>query len=193
MTGHTLFCLFRALFVPLWLLLVGVELVMLLVYLQLPSGTRRRTPIGVLENGFPEPPRKPSVWKMALLKLGFSEEPKNELPIGVRRKLRRWHGEYVGNKEELRRHQRMQSLQHGGSYYMRRSDIDTEVEQRRLKVMEEEQRRLAIPGARKGRRNSESGLAPMSMVQPLTPDRLRASSPSRPALARTKSFTLGFH
>jgi hypothetical protein len=117
----TLFCLFRALFVPLWLLLVGIELVMLLVYLQLPSGTRRRTPIGVLENGFPEP----SVWKMALQKLGFSEEPKNELSIDVRRMLRRWHGEYVGNKEELRRHQRMQSLQHGGSYYMRRSDIDT--------------------------------------------------------------------
>jgi hypothetical protein len=83
---------------------------------------------------------------MALLKLGFSKEPKNELPISVRRKLRRWHSEFVGN-EERRRHQRMQSLQH------------MEAEQRRLKVVEEEQRRLAIPGARRARRNSESGLA----------------------------------
>lgn len=191
-TGHTLFCLFRAIFVPLWLLLVGVEIVMLLVYLQLSSSTKHITPIGVLENGFPEPPRKPSAWKMALRKLGFSKEPKNELPIGVRRKLRRWHGEYVSNKEEHHRHQRMESLQHGGSYYMRRSDIDMEAEHRRLKVVEEEQKRLAIPGARRVRRNSESGLAPMSMVQALTPDRLRVSSPSRPALARTKSFTPGF-
>jgi hypothetical protein len=191
MTGHALFCLFRALFIPLWLLLIGVELVMLLVYLQLPSGTKPRTPIEVLEKGFPEPPRKPSVWKMALLKLGFSKEPKNELPIGVRRKLRRWHGEHVSKKEEQNRRQRMQSLQHGDSYYMRRSDIDLESEQRRLKVIEEEQRRLAIPEARRARRNSESGLAPMSMVQALSPDRLRASSPGRPALARTKSFTPG--
>ena len=51
---------------------------------------------------------------------------------------------------------------------MRRSDIDMEAEQRRLKVMED-QRRLAIPGAPRARRNSESGLAPMSMVQALTP------------------------
>jgi hypothetical protein len=130
---------------------------------------------------------------MALLKLGFSKEPKNELPIGVRRKLRRWHGEYVGKKEERNRHQRMQSLKHGDSYYMRRSDIDLEAEQRRLKVIEKEKRRLAIPEARRARRNSESGLAPMSMVQALSPDRLRASSPGRPALARTKSFTPDFH
>jgi len=206
MTGHTLFCLFRALFIPLWLLLVGVELVVLLVYLQLPSSTNRRTPIEVLEKGFPEPPRKLSVWKMALLKLGFSKEPNNELPISVRRKLRRWHGEYVGKKEERNRYQRMQSLQHGDSYYMRRSDIDLEAEQRRLKVIEEEKRRLAIPESRRARRNSESGLAPMSMVRALSPDRpalartksftpsrLRASSPGRPAPAKTRPFTPDFH
>jgi hypothetical protein len=184
MTGHTLFCLFCALSIPLWLLLVGVELVMLLVYLQLPSSTKRRTSIEVLEKGFPEPPCKPSVWKMALLKLSFSKEPKNELPIGVRRKLRRWHGEYVGKKEERNRHQRVQSLQHGGSYYMRRSDIDLEAEQRRLKVIEEGQRRLAISEAHKAKHNSESSLAPMSVVQALSPD--------RPVLAKTKSFTPDF-
>jgi hypothetical protein len=193
MAGHVLFCLFRALFVPLWLLLVGVELVILLAYLQLPWSTKRPTPIEALENGFPELGRKPSVWKVALRKLGFSKEPNNELPVGVRRKLRRWHGEHIGNKEERRRHQRMQSLQHGDAYYMRRSDVDMEAEQRRLKVIEEERRRLAIPGARRARRNSESGLAPMSMVSSPTPDRLRASSPSRPALARTRSFTPGSH
>ena len=133
MTGHTLFCLFRALFIPLWLLLVGITLVMLLVYLQLPSNTKRRTPIEVLEKGFPEPSRKTSVWKMALLKLGFSKEPKNKLPVGVRCKLRRWHSKYVGRMEERERHQRMQSLQHGDSYYIRRLDIDLEAE---LKAIE---------------------------------------------------------
>jgi hypothetical protein len=76
---------------------------------------------------------------------------------------------------------------------MRRLDLDLEAEKRRLKVIEEEQRRPATLEARRARRNSESGLAPMCMVQAVSPDWLRASSPGRPALARTKSFTPDFH
>ena len=65
---------------------------------------------------------------------------------------------------------------------MRRLDLDLEAEKRRLKVIEEEQRRPATLEARRA-----------SMVQAVSPDWLRASSPGRPALARTKSFTPDFH
>ena len=60
---------------------------MLLVYLQLPSSTNAELRSRSSKRDSQNHLAKRMYGKMALLKLGFSKEPKNELSISVRRKL----------------------------------------------------------------------------------------------------------
>lgn len=135
--GLVILSVVRSLFLPLWLILVALEVVFVSTYLLLSYATHvfhqaaqspKRSGVSTATTPSEKRKRKPHPFRIPLQLLGFFRESEVRLPPNIQRKIQRWRGivaDSQGNALEIG----ITSLEADQPWFMSKSDIAAEESQ----------------------------------------------------------------